>query len=236
MVFTGQEVSLGAVSLLLAKLGLLEATKRQLIFAEFLTRLSIKPLSNLRPLYPGFEDELWAKFMQDGELESHAYITTYISKASVGIQEKYYKYIRSMLAKSAKTRDEFHNEILMESGIHVELGEIDFGRKAVAFAVEVMGSVHREQLMLWYVMELLKNVYVGLEGNSHPISEQVLSACYHFLEQELPLFEEKFERYTANPSALQAIIKEHIPQSHSPKSFTTGLSKMSMAPWRSSPS
>ncbi len=80
-----EDICFGGVSSLLAKLGPLEATKKQLIFAEFLTRLSVQPLNNLRPLYAGFEDELWAKFMQDGELEGSTYITTYITEAPAGI-------------------------------------------------------------------------------------------------------------------------------------------------------
>ncbi len=55
-----------------------------------------------------------------------------------------------------------------------------------------------------------------------PISEQSPAACYHFIQGGPFLTGEKLEHYTVDASALQALIKERMPQRPLPEVFHTG--------------
>ncbi len=203
---TSEHMRLGSVLPLINRLESLEATKRQLILAEFATRLSIRPLKSLVLPYADFEDELWAQFQQDGELSNRMCKVKYLLKIPADAQMKYYAYVRSMFAKSAKTREDFYNNMLLESGINVELGGIGFGEKAAAFEVEAMGSVHQEHLLVWYSVRLLLLAWKTFHPGCPPIAENGLETLYKHFENEIPLCE-KFSTYSESISHFEPDVR-----------------------------
>ncbi len=202
-------VGRGEVLRVLAELGQLEPPHKRLVLAEFATRLWIKYLAPVHPLSPGFEEELWVQFSGDQKLEVVVPKLALYDEIAADSKKRYYEYVKGLLKKSGKTREEFYGEVLAESG--VDLCAVDFGEKALAFQMRAAESVHQEHLLVWYSVELLKRAHEELFGREAPMSDEVLASCYELFEEKIPLKGEEFERATANHGSIKAMVRELSP-------------------------
>ncbi len=191
----------------LSKLGQLESPHKRLALAEFATRLWIRYLAPVHPLSPGFEEELWAQFSGDPRLEVVVPRIAFLGEIAVDSEKRYYEYVKGLLKKSGKTREEFYGEVLAESG--VDLCAVDFGEKALAFQMRAAESVHQEYLLAWYSVELLLKARKAIHPKSPPVTEKVLETFYEHFEGAIPL-SAKFYRYSASISLFEPDVKRWL--------------------------
>ncbi len=200
------DVRRGAVIKFLNQLKHLKAAQRQLIAAEFATRLWMRSLDFLRPLYDQFEDELWMQLAGEANLDKLIIDLALNHKVLVDARTRYYVYIQTMFKRSKKSREEFYNEMLVEAGVEIELGEVDFGEKAVAFGGKTIESVHQEHLLVWYSARLLLKAHRTIYPTHRPISESALEILYKHFEDAIPLCG-KFRQYSSSISHFEPDVR-----------------------------
>ncbi len=96
IVFTDNEVRCTVATKSLAKIDHLKATQRHLIVTEFATRLWIKSLDSIGPLYGEFEEELWAQLSREANLDKLMGDLARNDKVSADARKRYYAYIQSV--------------------------------------------------------------------------------------------------------------------------------------------
>ncbi len=93
-----------------------------------------------------------------------------------------------MFAKSGKQRKDFYREMLVEVGLCIDLSEVEFGEKAMRFYDEVMDSLHRDHLLVFYSVGLLLSVLLARSsGSSAQLADDNLEVIYQYFENSLPL-------------------------------------------------
>ncbi len=189
-----------------------EPSKRRRILIEFAARFWMRALTFSTPAYSEFEESLWLAFESTADLEdmirSHIYCATVASDAKV----KYHDYLRGMFKMSEKTREEFYDDMLAESGVEMSVGSVDFGESAIAFYNSVETVKHREHLLVFYSVELFLKAYASVHPRSSPISDEKVEEFYKHFERAISLTG-KFEKYAANDNLFKCNAKHRtLPQ------------------------
>ncbi len=193
---------------LLDDIGRLAPKQRQRVAAELATRLWLQTLERTAPVYPDFEKYLWLElFNMDHLVRDHLKPSMNAPEILAHVTGMYYHYLRSMFGQSGKTRKSFYNDMLVELGLAEGLGVVDFGPPAMAFMKKVSGSVHREHLLVCYLVELARKLHTVRHARGLPMSDEEARRFYEYFEGEMPLSAAALCDPSAGPGDAKASIK-----------------------------
>lgn len=185
----------------------LEPSERQLVTAELATRLWLGQLTfENGHLYPDFENFMWLYFSKKKNLETRILDSMDACTISADAMRIYAKFLRGMFAASGKTRDEFYSDMLIEEGIHMGLGDIAFGERAMKFRERIIYSVHKEHLLVFYSTRLLLEAFSAYYNGRSVVTKKMLKEIYLYFEDNLPL-SGKFSSYAKNDSLFNSGIE-----------------------------
>ncbi len=200
----------------------LEAKQRQLFLAEAATRTFLTVLAPRRPFYQEFEELVWKEYLGSDDLErdirSLLVSGGYYNLAST----RYYNFIRGMFERSAKTRDEFYQNLISEASMVLRSEDIAFGAAAMAFLKKAEGSMDLEHLLAFYLVQLACKTRETMHTENAPMTEEEVEVLYKHFEGRFPLNGAVFLSLTSGPRALRVLIEELMPQRPLPEVFHTG--------------
>ncbi len=180
----------------------LEPKEKQLVLTELATHAWLRLRLLERPLYPEFENVLWAYLSVQDNLEEKIIDCLGACKVSMDMEALYNKFLRGMFAASGKTRLDFYRSMLVDAGIEMRMEEAEFGSDAFAFLKRIINSVHRAHLLVFYSTGLVSKLSRERDpamGSS--ISEERLEAICRYFEDGIPL-EGQFLRYSKDSTVL----------------------------------
>ncbi len=184
---------------LFEKVDRLEPSQRQLCLAEAATRTFMSFLLTRHPLYPDFEEIVWQQFLSSKDLKDEIESLLTAQKHFIAVPNKYYDFVRGMFERSRKSRHEFYDDILSEARAEVDSEDISFGAAAMTFKKRTATSVHQENLLVFYSVELLIRAHATAHPRGSPISDARLETFYKHFEAAIPLAA-KFEKYAKDDS------------------------------------
>ncbi len=151
------------------------------------SHICIESLRSMSSLCNGFDHTLWKHFARINDLSSlaMAFLKDIVEKESYAT-EQYYSFLRSMFAKSAKTRHELYYCMLTEAEIDVEFDSIDFQASVTALRRRAGMSMHREHLLIFYSVELFLRAYMELHPRDSPIAGDKLQLFYDHFRTPFP--------------------------------------------------
>ncbi len=180
---------------LMEKVQKFEPSHRQSILVEVATRMLLGLLFTERTIYPKFEEATWLRFSRASNLEEEIEALCNGRESSNIALSQYDAFVRGMFERSGKTRQEFYAEMLEEAGIVMDFDAIEFGAPAMAFKRKALMSVHREHLLVFYLVELLIRANTTVNPKSFTLADQKVEALYKHFEAAIPL-PAKFEKGT----------------------------------------
>ncbi len=126
-----------------------------------------------------------------------------------------------MFARSGKARSAFYEELHVEDGLEVVLGNVQFGEGALTFKWKVERNVHREHLIVLYSVKLLRACASLNPGAPFP-TKNVVESFYQYFEERISHLMERFDLYHRDSHAAKAILQLLLPQP-APKGLFYGI-------------
>ncbi len=115
------------------------------------------------------------------------------------VRQLYCEFLQGMFAASGKTRKKFYRDMLAEVEIEPNLLSVEYSDQARAFYGRILGSVHKDHLLVFYSVGLLLKTMKMAYRKDTPFPKKELEVLYNYFEENLPL-RGKFLRYSRDDS------------------------------------
>ncbi len=184
------ELSRRAVNRILTKAEQQSPSERQLVVVELAVTLWQKSLEPRGPLYPGFEAFIRSSLSGRGNVEEYVRPLIDTGRIYDDAMAMYSAYLQEMFEASGKTRSQFYDEMLAETGIQMNMEDADFGLKAENFFKDVVGTLHEHHLLVFYSVKLVLRLYrAACPSSSTQMAAEKLDLAYKYFERGIPLGE-----------------------------------------------